>query len=86
MLKVQFVIGTRDNYDFTPTIDRIDNSKGYTPDNIQIITNKANSMKNSADFKMLNNFANYINNINQDIVRTIENEESIELEDKEPLR
>ena len=86
VLKVQFVIGTRDNYDFTPTIDRIDNSKGYTPDNIQIITNKANSMKNSADFKMLNNFANYINNINQDIVRTIENEESIELEDKEPLR
>ena len=30
-------------------------------------------MKNSADFKMLMNFANYINkNIDQDIVRTVE--------------
>lgn len=61
ILKVPFVIGTKDNYDFTPTIDRIDNSKGYTKDNIQIITNKANSMKNSADFEMLVNFAEYIN-------------------------
>lgn len=60
ILKVPFIVGTKENYDFTPTIDRIDNSKGYTPDNIQIITNKANSMKNSADFVMLNNFANYI--------------------------
>jgi uncharacterized protein YlaI len=60
ILKVPFVTGTKDNYDFTPTIDRINNSKGYTPDNIHIITNKANTMKNSADFAMLHNFANYI--------------------------
>lgn len=60
ILKVPFIIGTRENYDFTPTIDRIDNSKGYTIDNIQIITNKANSMKNSANSEMLNNFAIYI--------------------------
>lgn len=74
ILNVPFIIGTKENYDFTPTIDRIDNSKGYIVNNIQIITNKANSMKNSADFKMLMNFANYINkNIDQDIVRTVEN-------------
>lgn len=60
ILKVPFIIGTKGNYDFTPTIDRIDNSKGYTKDNIQIITNKANTMKNSADFEMLKNFAEYI--------------------------
>lgn len=60
ILKVPFEIGTKDNYDYTPTIDRIDNSKGYTKDNIQIITNKANSMKNSADFTMLVNFAEYV--------------------------
>lgn len=60
ILKVPFIIGTKENYDFTPTIDRIDNSKGYTVDNIQIITNKANSMKNSANFEMLHNFAEYI--------------------------
>ena len=61
ILKVPFEIGTKENYDFTPTIDRIDNSKGYTKDNIQIITNKANTMKNNADFSMLLNFAEYIN-------------------------
>lgn len=65
ILKIPFIIGTKENYDFTPTIDRIDNSKGYTLDNIQIVTNKANTMKNSADFNMLTNFADYINkNIN----------------------
>lgn len=56
LLGVEFVIGTKENYDFTPTIDRIDNTKGYIPGNIQIITNKANSMKNSASFEMLQNF------------------------------
>jgi len=61
ILKVPFVIGTKDNYDYTPTIDRIDNSKGYTKENIQIISNKANSMKNSASFEMLQNFAKYVN-------------------------
>lgn len=61
ILGVPFITGTKGNYDFTPTIDRIDNSKGYTKDNIQIISNKANSMKNSADFEMLKNFAQYIN-------------------------
>ncbi len=63
ILKVPFIIGTKENYDFTPTIDRIDNSKGYIIENIQIISNKANSMKNSASFEMLQNFAEYVYNI-----------------------
>lgn len=32
----------------TPTIDRKDSSKGYTPDNIQIISFRANELKNNA--------------------------------------
>ncbi len=32
----------------SPTIDRIDNSKGYTKDNIWIVSYKANAIKNNA--------------------------------------
>jgi hypothetical protein len=32
----------------TPSIDRIDNAKGYVPGNVAIISQKANRLKNSA--------------------------------------
>ena len=65
ILKVPFILGTGKNYEYTPTIDRINNYKGYTKENIQIITKKANSMKNSASFKELKLFAEWIlQNIN----------------------
>ena len=45
---------------YSPSLDRIDNDKGYTKGNIQVISNKANSMKHAADKKELLNFANWI--------------------------
>lgn len=32
--------------DFSPSIDRIDNTKGYTRDNVRLISNRANKLKN----------------------------------------
>lgn len=81
LLNVPFVLGEKGNYEYTPTIDRIDNNKGYTKDNIWIITKKANAMKNSASFDELNTFCT---NILRYSLNNRE-KESIELEDKEPL-
>lgn len=48
LLGVPFVNGTKGNYEFTPSLDRIDPTKGYVKGNVWVITKKANSMKNSA--------------------------------------
>ena len=60
ILEVPFVLGSKGNYEYTPTIDRVDNNKGYTKDNIQVISKKANSMKNSASLEELKIFCKNI--------------------------
>lgn len=47
-------------YRNSPSLDRIDNSKGYTPDNIQVISQQANAMKHSASNSDLHKFAQWI--------------------------
>jgi len=42
------------------SIDAINPKKGYTPDNIQVLSMKANAMKNSASQEELLQFANWI--------------------------
>jgi len=37
----------------SPALDRIDSSKGYTPDNVQVISHLANMMKSSATKEQL---------------------------------
>lgn len=44
----------------SPSLDRIDNEKGYTKDNIQVISHKANSMKFTASPEELLKFADWI--------------------------
>ena len=45
------------------SVDRIDSSKGYEPDNIMIISNKANRMKNNGSLEELNLIAEYYKNL-----------------------
>lgn len=34
--------------DFSPSLDRIDNSKGYTPDNVVVVSFRANRIKKTS--------------------------------------
>ena len=46
----------------SPSIDRIDSTKGYTPDNIQIISWKANRVKGYATLQELEMLVAYLQN------------------------
>jgi len=50
LLNKKLIIGDRE---YTPSLDRIDSSKGYTPDNIWVISHRANQIKNDATLEEL---------------------------------
>ena len=51
LLGIDLIVGAVGGLDSSPSVDRIDNKKGYTKSNIQIISRKANQIKNNASFE-----------------------------------
>jgi hypothetical protein len=59
VLGIPLQVGTKIHYDASPTIDRIDNSKGYTKDNIVIVSWRANSIKKDASIDELKRLVDF---------------------------
>lgn len=47
VLKIPLFQGDGGRIDNSPSLDRVDNDKGYTKDNIQVISQRANALKNN---------------------------------------
>lgn len=60
LLNVPFIYGNFNNKWYTYSLDRIDTTKGYTKDNVQVVTYLANTMKNKASKEELITFAKNI--------------------------
>ena len=82
LLNIPLEFGTKADYNASPSLDRIDNTKGYIKGNIWVISKKANTMKNSATLKELYTFCKNILRYSPSYTK----KEGIEVEDKEPLR
>lgn len=50
LLNKKLIVGDKDH---TPSLDRIDSSRGYTPDNVWVISHRANQIKNDATLEEL---------------------------------
>lgn len=60
---IELQIAEKIHKDFSPSLDRIDNSKGYVKGNVQIISLKANRVKNNASLEELKKLVNYLENL-----------------------
>lgn len=47
-IKLDWFVDGRGGSDFSPSIDRLDPGQGYVPGNVEIISNRANRIKNDA--------------------------------------
>ena len=60
-IKLEYGSGSDGNAPQHATLDRIDNSKGYVPGNVMVVSRLANAMKNSATFQQIKDFSTNYN-------------------------
>lgn len=65
--------GAKDSY----SIDRIDNTKGYTKDNVRVISFEANNLKGANTVETLDKIKRYITGMGQ-LTRTLGEDEIVE--------
>jgi hypothetical protein len=65
VLGTKLDIGDRKKHGNAPSIDRIDNSKGYTKENIMIVSNRLNMLKNDATLDELIMMCKFYQNLKE---------------------
>lgn len=60
ILHIPLSVGKVGGSDYSPSLDRIDSTKGYIKGNVQVISHLANAMKNSASSEQIQTFINNI--------------------------
>ncbi len=65
ILGIKLERGVGEIKDSSPSLDRIDNSRGYVKGNVQIISMKANRIKTDATLEELEKVASYLKNLQQ---------------------
>jgi hypothetical protein len=60
VLGTKFIIGDSKNRDFSPSLDRFDNTRGYTHDNVCVISFRANYLKRDATLKEMKQIVRYM--------------------------
>lgn len=63
VLGIELKKGKGKKWDGSPTVDRIDSSKGYIPDNIHVISYRANQIKSDATPAELKKVAEYFDDV-----------------------
>lgn len=53
--------------DYAPSVDRVDNTRGYVPGNVEVVSRLANKMKSSASPAELRRFAQHILGKDKDV-------------------
>ena len=66
VFKKPFVFGTGKQEAFSPSVDRVDNTKGYIKNNIIVVSVKANFLKNNATIKELILLADFYKQLNKE--------------------
>jgi len=63
VFRIELKINTGKFRDDSPSLDKIEPSKGYVPGNVKVISNKANRLKNKMSLKELRALVRYVESI-----------------------